>query len=146
MAREHEIYVPPEGPGRLPALDPAIFGAMGEDGVFRMMEAMYQELGKSSIRDMFGPDLKASSQRSAAFYVQLLGGPPLYNERYGNPMMRRRHFPFVIDEAARKVWLGCFLTTLERADEFGFPAEHLESFRHWLDGFSKWMVNAQSDG
>ena len=56
-------------------------------------------------------------------------------------MMRRRHFPFVIDEAARKVWVGCFYQALEKAEGFSFPDPHVDEFRGWLDGFSRWMVN-----
>lgn len=144
-SRRREIYVPPGGPGRLPALSPEIYQAMGTDGVFAMLEAFYQELGRSSIRHIFSDDLAAASRRSAAFYVQLLGGPSMYNETYGNPMMRARHMPFEIDEASRQIWVECFLRTLERSEEFGFPAEHLESFKSWLHGFSRWMVNTKSD-
>jgi len=115
---------------------------MGEEGVFAMLEDFYGELEKSDIRGLFGADLLASARRSAAFYVQLLGGPPLYNQRYGPPMMRRRHFPFEIDEPKRQTWVACFNRVLDNATEkYGFPAEHLDTFRTWLDGFSKWMVN-----
>jgi hemoglobin len=145
MDEAREIYVPPEGPGALPALSPAIYSSMGEDGVFRMLEDFYRELERSSIRPMFGEDLLDSSKRAAAFYVQLLGGPPLFDTRYGNPMMRRRHLPFRIDEAARRIWLECFLRVLENAEgDYSFPAEHLPTFRAWLDGFSRWMVNTRS--
>jgi hemoglobin len=139
-----KIYVPPGGPGRLPELSPEIFAAMGEERIFGMLRDFYGELERSVIRRMFGEDLEASSERAAAFYVQLFGGPPLFDSRYGNPMMRRRHMPFRIDEASRKVWLGCFLRILERAEEdYSFPAEHLPAFRLWLDGFSRWMVNTK---
>jgi len=145
MSRTKPIHVPPGGPGPLPQLSPEIYEAMGEDGVFAMLEAFYAELGSSEIRHLFGDDLVAASKRSAAFYVQLLGGPPLYNAQYGNPMMRRRHFPFEIDESARKIWVACFFRVLERSDEFGFPAGHLDAFRAWIDGFSRWMVNVAPD-
>jgi len=119
---------------------------MGTEGVFAMLEAFYGELGKSSIRHLFGDDLVSASKRSAAFYVQLLGGPPLYNQTYGNPMMRARHLPFEIDEAARRIWLACFYRVLDGAGDFGFPPGHLDDFRAWLDGFSRWMVNTKHDG
>jgi hemoglobin len=143
--QDREIYVPPGGPGPIPSLSPEIYNAMGREGVFQMLSAVYRELETSSIRPLFGEDMQKASQRSAAFYVQLLGGPPLYNTQYGNPMMRRRHFPFVIDEAARKVWIGCFFKALENADDYGFPPEHLETFKSWLEGFSRWMVNTASE-
>lgn len=109
-----------------------------------MMEDFYQELGKSKIRPVFSDDLLAASRRGAAFYTQLLGGPALYNQRYGNPMMRRRHFLFQIDETARKIWLRCFYKTLEDSADYDFSPEHLQDSREWLDGFSRWMVNKRS--
>ena len=84
----------------------------------------------------------AASRKSAAFFVGLLGGPPLYHQLYGNPAMRARHMPFLIDEAARQEWLRCFETVLADAPaRYNFPAEHLDGFRTFLHGFSAWMVN-----
>ncbi len=138
----NEIYVPPGGPPRVPPLSPEIYGRMGEANIFLMIADFYDELEQSTIRGMFPDDMAASAERSAAFFVGLLGGPPLYHTRYGNPMMRARHMPFPIDEAARQEWLACFYRTLDRAvAHYDFPAEHLPAFRAFLEGFSGWMVN-----
>ncbi|MFW6312868.1 MAG: hypothetical protein ACOC2N_03200 [Spirochaetota bacterium] len=94
MSRPGPIHIRSGGPGRLPELSPEIYQSMGELGIFAMLEA---------------------------FYVQLLGGPPLYSEQYGSPMMRRRHFPFENDESARSAWVACFYRVLERSGESGFP-------------------------
>jgi hemoglobin len=115
---------------------------MGEANIFTMMEDFYNELEQSSIRHLFPKDMVAASQKSAAFFVGLLGGPPLYHQRYGNPAMRARHMPFVIDEAARQVWLDCFEAVLAHASKkYNFPEEHLPGFYEFLKGFSRWMVN-----
>jgi len=83
---------------------------------------------------MFPDDMTESSKKSAAFFVQLLGGPPQYQERYGSPRLRMRHLPFAIDEQARQTWLGCFEAVLAQAvEEYRFPAEHLEGFRQRYD-------------
>lgn len=144
---ERQIYVPPGGPPRVAAPDPAIYTAMGEENIFAMLEDFYRELEQSPLRAMFPKNMVKASQKSAAFFVGLLGGPPLYHERYGNPMMRARHMPFVIDEAARQVWLACFDRVLADAPEkYNFPAEYIPGFRAFLEGFSSWMVNtAPSD-
>jgi hemoglobin len=115
---------------------------MGEANIFAMLADVYAELEQSSIREMFPANMRAASEKSAAFFVGLLGGPPLYQQRYGAPMMRARHLPFPIDEAAQQVWLACFERVLARAVErYNFPAEHLAGFRAFLHGFSAWMVN-----
>ena len=139
---ERAIYVPPGGPPRVAAPDPAIYEQMGLDAIVQMIEDFYAELALSSIRAMFPDDMVAASRKSAAFFVGLLGGPPLYHQIYGNPAMRARHMPFPIDEAARQEWLRCFDAVLADASaRYNFPAEHLAGFRTFLHGFSAWMVN-----
>ena len=139
---ERQIYIPPGGPPRVASPSPEIYAQMGEANIFAMLEDFYRELEKSPLRAMFPKDMVKASQKSAAFFVGLSGGPPLYHQRYGNPMMRARHMPFVIDEAARQEWLACFNRVLDHAvEKYNFPAEHLEGFRNFLVGFSSWMVN-----
>lgn len=139
---ERAIYVPPGGPPRVAAPDPAIYERMGINAIVQMIEDFYAELAVSAIRTLFPDDMVAASRKSAAFFVGLLGGPPLYHQLYGNPAMRARHMPFLIDEAARQEWLRCFETVLADAPaRYNFPAEHLDGFRTFLHGFSAWMVN-----
>ena len=137
------IYVPPIDPRSVSAPSKEIYARMGEANIFAMLADFYGELEQSSIRGMFPPDMKRASEKSAAFFVGLLGGPPLYHERYGNPAMRARHMPFAIDPAGRDVWVDCFERTLARAvDAYAFPPEHLDGFLAFLRGFSMWMVNS----
>jgi hemoglobin len=140
---ERTIYVPPDGPPRVSPPSPEIFAAMGAEQIFAMLRDFYRELERSSIRHLFPEDMIAAADKSAAFFVGLLGGPPLYHQRYGNPMMRARHLPFVIDEAARQEWLRCFARVLEQAPaRYHFPPQHLPGFWAFLEGFSSWMVNS----
>lgn len=136
-----EIHIPPGGP---PQQGPSreIYGTMGRKNIFRMLEDLYVELENSELRPLFPGNMKMASQKSAAFFVGVLGGPPLYKELYGPPMMRRRHMNFPIDEHARQVWLDCFKKVLGNAvDAYEFPAEHLDGFIEFLENFSAWMVN-----
>jgi hemoglobin len=136
------MFVPNMRPNEIVPPSREIYGVMGEENIFKMMADFYEELETSAIRGMFPSNMQKASEKSAAFFVGLLGGPPLYHERYGNPMMRGRHMPFAIDEAARQVWIACFEKVLENAtNDYNFPAEHLPGFRQFLDGFSRWMVN-----
>ena len=137
-----EFYVPPQGPPQGLNLPTDIYVKMGEDNIFAMLADFYKELEHSSIRHLFPEDMQESSKRSAAFFVQILGGPPLFNEQYGHPRMRQRHMAFAIDEQARQVWLQCFNKVLENADvKYAFPMEYREQFWTFLDKFSAWMVN-----
>jgi hemoglobin len=140
--RARPVYTPPGGPPGVERPSGAILEALGEEGVFALLEAFYLELERSELRPLFPPDVRAASRRSAAFFVQLLGGRPLFSEAFGPPRMRARHLPFEIDGRAREVWLDCFRRTLAaEGPALGFPAEHLAGFVAFLEGFSSWMVN-----
>jgi len=138
------IYTPPGGPPQGPGPNSAIYRSMGEANIFRMMSDFYKELEKSELRPLFPSDMQEASKKSAAFFVTVLGGPPLYMQRYGPPRMRARHIPFEIDEHARQLWLACFDRVLEGADvKYQFPMEHMQSFKDFLRSFSAWMVNKE---
>ncbi|HEX6882400.1 MAG TPA: hypothetical protein VF530_03405 [Planctomycetota bacterium] len=142
--RTRPVFVPAQPPPAGPPPSPEILAALGEAGVVRMLEDFYLLLEDSPLRPLFPEDMQAAAHRSAAFFVQILGGPPRYSERHGPPRMRQRHLPFEIDPAARAQWLETFERVLARAEErYGFPPEHLPAFRAFLASFSAWMVNAE---
>lgn len=146
MSKERKIYIPPEGPPQDILPSPEIYDKMGEDSIYQMLEDFYTELEKSPIRHLFAQNMKESSRRSAAFFVSILGGPPLYQQHYGPPRMRQRHMPFRIDEAARQIWLNCFKEILRDAGQkYGFPMEHMAGFIAYLENFSAWMVNSKDE-
>jgi hemoglobin len=72
------VYVPPINPGGIAPPSREVYGLMGEAGIVRMIEDFYRELERSSLRPLFPADMMAAAQKSAAFFVGLLGGPPLY--------------------------------------------------------------------
>jgi len=136
------IYTPPGGPPQGPAPSREIYRLMGEENIFRMISDLYKELEKSEVRHLFPANMEEASKKSAAFFVGLLGGPPIYVEKYGSPRMRARHLPFEIDEKARQVWLACFDRVLEGAEaKYQFPSQYLPGFKDFLHSFSSWMVN-----
>ncbi|MDB2447155.1 bacitracin resistance protein BacA [bacterium] len=135
-----EAYVPNHGPiGEKPS--PTLHALMGDEGVINMVAELYQRLEKSEISPMFKREFSDAVDRSASFFVQLLGGPLYFNSKYGPPKMRMRHLPFRINEKHRLVWLDCFYETLDNPVNFNFPAEEVEQFKIFLSDFSKWMVN-----
>lgn len=143
------IHVPPDGPQPVERPNPAIYAAMGEEAVTTLLEALYVELGRSAIAPLFpqSPEgLRRAAHRSAAFFVGIVGGPPLYQQRFGNPAMRARHIPFVITEEGRREWLRCWDVALADPARYNFPPEHLPGFLTFLDVFSRWMVNSTDSG
>jgi len=143
MPDHKKIYVPPGGPPQYRP-NPEIYQKMGEENIFQMLEDFYAILEGSEIRHLFPANMRESSKKSGAFFVFLLGGPPLYQQQHGSPMMRQRHIHFTIDETARQVWLRCFHEVLKDAEtKYKFPKEHMEGFCQFLDDFSAWMVNTK---
>ncbi|WP_127090640.1 group II truncated hemoglobin [Aquabacter cavernae] len=55
------------------------------------------------------PESLAGSEEKLFDYLSFwLGGPPLFVQKHGAPMLRRRHFPAAIGPAERDGWLICF--------------------------------------
>jgi hemoglobin len=52
-------------------------------------------------------DMDSVKARLAAFLSGWLGGPAVYPQNYGPPMMRRRHMAFPIGPKERDIWLDC---------------------------------------
>jgi truncated hemoglobin YjbI len=131
-----------QGPG--PSRD--IYALMGEDNLYKLMSDFYVELGKSEVRPLFPQDLEAASRKSAAFFIGLLGGPPIYVEKYGSPRMRARHLPFEIDERARQVWLSCFGRVLGmRKGSTGFLRSTCRGSRiFWRASQNGWSIRPEA--
>ncbi len=59
------------------------------------------------IRQLHAADLSKARDKLYLFLCGWLGGPSLYVERYGHPMLRARHLPFPIGTRERDQWLTC---------------------------------------
>ena len=144
----NQIYTPPGGPPQGSPPPAGIYEAIGEEGLYKLLEDFYLRIEKSEIKEIFPKGemaMKAASQKSADFFIGLLGGPPLYHKKYGPPRLRARHLPFPIPEAARLVWLQCFKESILTAvRENRFPAHLQNAFYDFLESFSTWMVNRSS--
>lgn len=94
----------------------------------RLVEAFYRAMDRRPdaqvIRAMHAPDLDETRRVLAAYLGEWLGGPRLYAQLRGAPMLRRRHHPFDIDAAARDAWMACMREALaEVCTDAGLRAE-----------------------
>lgn len=99
-----------EDPDRLDARTP--YQLLGGEAKLRAMVERFYELMDSDaafagIRKLHPADLSGSIEKLYLFLSGFLGGPPLYVERFGNPMLRARHLPFAIGESERDQWMAC---------------------------------------
>lgn len=104
----------------------------GEDAVRKLVDRFYELMNEdeevSDVRDMHAKSLRVSREKLYLFLSGWLGGPDLYVEKYGHPMLRRRHLPFVIGVSERDQWLKCMDTALDEQVEEPFRSQLKQSF------------------
>jgi hemoglobin len=91
----------------------------GESGVRRLVERFYDLMDTlpeaAGVRALHEADLAGARAKLFKFLSGWLGGPSLYIQEYGHPMLRARHLPFPIGEAERDAWLLCMDRALDEA-------------------------------
>jgi hemoglobin len=88
----------------------------GEAGVRALVDRFYDymdsETSARQVRAMHAKSLRASREKLFLFLSGWLGGPDLYVQKYGHPMLRRRHLPFAIGQQERDQWMHCMRKAL----------------------------------
>lgn len=83
----------------------------GEGAVRELVDRFYDymdaDTAASGVRDLHAKSLRVSREKLFLFLSGWLGGPDLYVQKHGHPMLRRRHLPFPIDKAMRDQWMHC---------------------------------------
>ena len=106
--------------------------------VDRFYDLMALESGLSDLRDMHPQDLTGSREKLKFFLTGWMGGPDIYTQKYGHPMLRARHLPYKIGSKERNQWLICMYQAMEDCGIDGEAAKQLEeSFLNTAD----WMRN-----
>ncbi len=108
-------------------------------------QSLYQQIGAAKLReivqtfyplvkaeplltDLFPDNLSETMNKQEAFLTGFLGGPPLYHQTYGHPMLRGRHMKFQITPARAQAWFDCFSEAVNSTDlEPGVKTELLEA-------------------
>ncbi|MDA8092549.1 MAG: group II truncated hemoglobin [Betaproteobacteria bacterium] len=89
----------------------------GEPAIRRWVGRFYElmdELPEAyRARKIHPKDLAPSGEKLVMFLSGWLGGPQLYQEKFGHPRLRRRHLPFPIGPAEREEWLMCMRAAME---------------------------------
>lgn len=86
----------------------------GFEVIEKLATALYKRVGKHpDLIPIFPEDLTETARRQTLFLTQFLGGPPLFIEERGHPMLRRRHLPFEITPTRRDAWLACMNGAME---------------------------------
>ena len=114
----------------------------GEEGVRALVERFYDlmelEPAFEKLRAVHGSTLENAREKLFMFLSGWLGGPSLYTDRFGHPMLRARHMPFSIGEEERDQWMACMVRAMRETDvPEGMRAGLEQSFFKTAD----WMRN-----
>ncbi len=91
-----------------------------------------------AVRKMHSKSLASAKDKLFKFLTGWLGGPDLYMREFGHPMLRRRHFPFVIGQAERDQWMLCMDKALS---EMTMDSGLRNSIREALAQLATHMIN-----
>ncbi|MCP8968319.1 globin [Ectobacillus ponti] len=97
------------------------FDAIGGEKLEQLVDTFYSHVSRHpDLSPIFPSDLTETARKQKQFLTQYLGGPSLYTEEHGHPMLRARHMPFDITPKRAAAWLSC----MQRAmDEVGLNGE-----------------------
>jgi hemoglobin len=90
----------------------------GEEPVRLLVEAFYDIIDAESplIREMLPKNLSGTRQKLYEYLTGWLGGPPLYADKRGHPLMRRRHLPFSIGDDEAAEWIRCMTKAMDQRE------------------------------
>jgi hemoglobin len=112
----------------------------GDSEVRRLTELFYDRIDATAptLRAMLPKNDAVSRDKLYEFLSGWLGGPALYVEKRGHPMLRMRHMPFSIGPAEGQEWLRCMSESLDEMEVGGPLRRYLDSqFRR----SAQWMEN-----
>ncbi len=119
------------------------YEAIGEERLHQMIDLFYEKVAKHpNLSKIFPDDLTETARRQKQFQTQFLGGPQLFTEEHGHPMMRRRHLPFPITPTRAQEWLECMS---EAMDEVGLDGELREFYFQRLVITAHHMINTPEE-
>ena len=97
---------------------PTPYDLLGGDAKVRELVERFYDLMEldpefERLRATHGATLESAREKLYLFLSGWLGGPPLYMDKYGHPMLRARHLPFRIGSVERDQWMACMVRAME---------------------------------
>lgn len=112
---------------------------IGPKTLERLVDVFYDLVAKDpDLSPIFPKDLTETKEKQRMFLTQFLGGPPLYSEQHGHPMLRARHMPFPVTPTRANAWLACMSKAM---DEIGLDGEPRKAIFERLTLTAHHMVN-----
>lgn len=127
-----------------PKQEQTLFDAVGGEPFFtRLVREFYDQVKED---DLIGPmypdqDWEGAENRLRWFLVQYWGGPREYQAQRGNPMLRKRHFPFAIGEPEADRWLELMGKSMEQFDDDELPEPYRAQMWNHMQRVAYMMIN-----
>lgn len=100
----------------------------GAQTIRALVEAFYPKVqAHPLLAPLFPEEIEPVIERQYLFLTQYLGGPPLYTEKRGHPMLRARHLPFPITQERAEAWLSCMAKAMDEVGIKGLAREQIWS-------------------
>ncbi|WP_096435720.1 globin [Alteribacter populi] len=112
---------------------------IGEEKLVELVDVFYTNVAlHPDLAPIFPDDFTETARKQKQFLTQFLGGPQLYSEEHGHPMLRARHMPFEITPKRAEAWLECMS---EAMDEVQLEEPFKSAFYERLTQTAKHMIN-----
>ncbi|KAB7667563.1 globin [Bacillus sp. B1-b2] len=93
------------------------FDLIGENTLNELVDRFYDLVGQHpDLAPLFPEDLTETARKQKQFLTQFLGGPALYTNEHGHPMLRARHLPFEITQKHADAWLSCMKQAMDEVE------------------------------
>lgn len=122
---------------------PTPYAVIGGDSKVRELVDRFYDLMEldpeyAQLRRVHGSSLHAAREKLHFFLSGWLGGPPLYTDRFGHPMLRARHLPFAIGDVERDQWMACMVRAMEETE---VPQDLRQGLEKAFFKTADWMRN-----
>ncbi|ANS75667.1 globin [Paenibacillus yonginensis] len=85
----------------------------GGETIRKIVEAFYPRVQRNPLLGpLFPENIDPVLEKQYMFLTQFFGGPSLYSDAHGHPMMRARHLPFPVTPERAEAWLACMAEAL----------------------------------
>ncbi len=121
-----------------------IYEAIGGGPAVRdVVEKFYPKVQQDPLLSpIFPEDIRPVMEKQYLFLTQFFGGPALYSDQHGHPMMRARHLPFPVTPARAEAWLACMARALSETD---IPSELQAIMLERLSGPAHHFINTEDE-
>jgi hemoglobin len=119
------------------------YDVIGKEKLSDLVDAFYSHVSKHpDLSPIFPDDLTETARKQKQFLTQFLGGPPLYTQEHGHPMLKARHMKFPITPKRAAAWLSCMQKAM---DEVGLRGELREFIFMRLTLTANHMINTPEE-